>query len=155
MRNKVNITVQLGRLQWWEWFMKYTVELSSDGLIYVPVSWRLIWAFRYYWGYYLDSLRGCSVGTTQGKDLSDLWCMPLRWHRHTKFHDDRLRNSSNNKGSITSTTWEAVVLVILMRVISQISRWDGLGWHDISRLMAIGSGIRVILRVLSQQFERL
>jgi hypothetical protein len=36
---------------------------------------------------------------------------------HTKFHDDQFENSSNIKG-ITSTIWEAVVLVLQVRGIS-------------------------------------
>jgi hypothetical protein len=44
--------------------------------------------------------------------------MPLRWttmtHIHTNSRDDQFRHSSNIKG-ITSTIWEAIVLVVLMR----------------------------------------
>jgi hypothetical protein len=36
---------------------------------------------------------------------------------HTKFHDDRFRNSDNIKG-IASKTCEAVVLVLLIKGIS-------------------------------------
>jgi hypothetical protein len=43
---------------------------------------------------------------------------------HTKFHDDRFNNSSNTKG-ITSTTWEAVVLVPLMEGIYKLRNWIG------------------------------
>jgi hypothetical protein len=49
---------------------------------------------------------------------------------HIKCHDDRFRNSSNIKG-ITSWTWEAVVLVLLMKGIYDVRRWDGYRWHDI------------------------
>jgi hypothetical protein len=39
MRNEVNKTIQFGRLQfwyyWWEWFMEYTVDMASVGMIYV------------------------------------------------------------------------------------------------------------------------
>jgi hypothetical protein len=60
--------------------------------------------------------------------------MPLRlpqmaWQKHTKFHDDWFRNPNNIKG-ITSTAWEAVMLVLLLRGISYVRRQNGLRWHD-------------------------
>jgi hypothetical protein len=48
--------------------------------ICIKVPWRLVQAFKQYWGYYLDGLRDCSVGIT---DAGDLWCVrseDLRWH---------------------------------------------------------------------------
>jgi hypothetical protein len=61
--------------------------------------------------------------------------MPLRWpqmawHLYTKFHDDRFRHSSNIKG-ITLTFWEPIVLVLPMRGIYDVRRWNGLRRHDI------------------------
>jgi hypothetical protein len=49
---------------------------------------------------------------------------------HTKFHDDRFGHSSNVKG-ITSTIWEAAVLVLLMERMYEIYRLDDLRCHDI------------------------
>jgi hypothetical protein len=81
----------------------------------------------------------------------------LRWRDiHMKFHEDWFEHLGNIK-ALTSTIWEAEVLVLLMGTIYEVRRWDGLRWHDICipSPMAIGSGIQVILRVLPQQFERL
>jgi hypothetical protein len=104
------------------------------------------------------NLEGCSVGITDG---SYLWSTrtALRWPRHdirTKFHQNWFRHSGNIK-VIISTIWEAAVLVLLMGRICDVCRWDNLRWHDthIPRFMKIGSGIKVILRVFPQQFERL
>jgi hypothetical protein len=73
-------------------------------------------------------------------------------HIHTKFPDDQFSNWSN-MNSITSTTWEAVVLVLL-RGISYVRCWNVLRWRDIiPSLMTTDSGIRVILTVLPQQTE--
>jgi hypothetical protein len=55
--------------------------------------------------------------------------MTLDGMTNTKF-GDQFRNSSNIK-DITSTVWEAIVLALLLRRISYVSRWDGLKWHDI------------------------
>jgi uncharacterized membrane protein len=103
-------------------------------------------------GYYLHSLRGCSVGITTGKDLG---CVPLRWahltwHTRTKFQDDRFRNSSNIKG-ITSTIWDAVDLMLLMRDIYDLRHWDRLRWHEayVPSFIKIGSGIQVIMVIMS------
>jgi hypothetical protein len=50
----------------------------------------------------------------------------LRWHDiYTKSHDDRFKHSSNIK-NITSTVWEDMVLVLLMREIYDLRHWDGL-----------------------------
>jgi hypothetical protein len=77
------------------------------------------------------SLGGHSVCNT---DKSELWGTPwdcLRWNdKHTKFHIDQSRHSSNIK-SITWTVWEAIVLVLLMRGIHDVRHWDGLMHHDI------------------------
>jgi hypothetical protein len=57
----------------------------------------------------------------------------------------------------TSTVWTATMLVLLMERIYDVCRWDYLRCHDtyIPSLMTIDSGIHVIWRLLSQQFERL
>jgi hypothetical protein len=64
--------------------------------------------------------------------------------------------------SVENTIWEAATLVLLMGVFYEVHRLDGLRWHDICigsggmikipSFMTIGSGIRVTLRVLPQQF---
>jgi hypothetical protein len=93
------------------------------------------------------NLRDCSVSITNGKDSC---CMPFRWPQmawhilvHTKFHDDRLKNSSNIE-DITSTC-EAVVLILLMRGISYAAQMISGGMIYIPSLMTIGSGITVII----------
>jgi hypothetical protein len=49
MRNEVNKRIQFGRIQcwyyWWEWFMKYTIEMTTDGVIYVPSFMKIYSAF--------------------------------------------------------------------------------------------------------------
>jgi hypothetical protein len=94
-------------------------------------------------------VRGCSFGIINRKDL---WCIRLRWpqlawHIDIKFHDDWFRNSSNIKG-ITSTIWEAALLILLMRGIYDVRHWDDLRWHDIyiPSFLKIGTCAQAILR---------
>jgi hypothetical protein len=47
-----------------------------------------------------------------------------------KFHDYWFGNSGNIK-VITSTIWEAAVLVLLTGSIHDVCHWDDLTWHDI------------------------
>jgi DNA-binding GntR family transcriptional regulator len=55
----------------------------------------------------------------------------LRWHvLHTKFHDDRFRNSTN-MNSITSIIPETAVLLLLVREIYDVSHRDRLRCCDI------------------------
>jgi hypothetical protein len=101
------------------------------------------------------SLGGYSVGITDG---SGLWSWGgLRWHdTHTKFHEDWFGPSSNIK-VITSTIREATVLVLLIGRNYYSCLWVDLRRLDmyIPSFMTTDSGIRVILRVLPQQLERL
>jgi hypothetical protein len=103
MRNEVNKTIQIGRLQCW-----------------------------YYWW----------------KAIYEVHCWDgLRWHYvHTESHDDQFRHSSNIEG-ITSTVWEAVVLVLLVRGIYNVRHWDGVsGMIFLPSIMKIGTGLQAILR---------
>jgi hypothetical protein len=47
MRNEVTKAIQFRRLQfccyWWNWFMRYTIEMASDAK---TVSWRFVREFR-------------------------------------------------------------------------------------------------------------
>jgi hypothetical protein len=71
---------------------------------------------------YLSILRGCSLGTSDGRDLKECRSDDLRCHdTHIKFHDDRLRHASNIMG-ITSTIREGAVLVLLMGGMYEICR---------------------------------
>jgi hypothetical protein len=71
----------------------------------------------------------------------------LRWHdTHTKFHDDRFRNSGNIK-VITTAVWEAAMLVLLVTGIYEVCHWDGIRSNDTSRFMAIGWGIKTVRRI--------
>jgi hypothetical protein len=54
----------------------------------------------------------------------------LRWGDTHKVHDDRFSHSRIIT-AITSTIWEAEVLVLLMGKINEIIRWDGIRWHDL------------------------
>jgi hypothetical protein len=73
---------------------------------------------------------------------------------HTKFHEGWCGHSGSIK-LITSTIWEAAVLVLLMGIINDVCRWVELRWHDTYVPRTFGSAVQVILRVLPQQFERL
>jgi hypothetical protein len=89
--------------------------------------------------FFLSSWRVCNVGITDGRDM---WCTPLEWAQvpwftcqvsrrlvYTKYHDDRLRNLSNIM--IITTVWEAVMLVLLIEGIYEVTCWDCCIWHDI------------------------
>jgi hypothetical protein len=55
----------------------------------------------------------------------------LRRHDvRTEFHEDWLGHSGNIK-VITSTIWEAAVLVLLTGAIYEVRCLDGLRWHDV------------------------
>jgi hypothetical protein len=118
------------------------------------VSWQSGQAFKLNWGYYLNSLRGCSVGITYGRDL---WSVLFRWPQHdwdTKFHDCHIRHSSNIK-VITSKVWGAAVMLLVMGGICEVHCWDGLRiMMYIQHFMMIDLGLQVILLLLPQQFER-
>jgi hypothetical protein len=65
------------------------------------------------------SFRGCSVGIT------DRWIYKVcRWD-HLRSHDDRLRQSCNIR-DITSTIWEAAMLVFMISGIYGMYRWDSI-----------------------------
>jgi hypothetical protein len=54
----------------------------------------------------------------------------LMWHDlHSKFSDNRFRHTSNTN-VITSTIWEASVLVLMSARIYEIRRWGGPRWHN-------------------------
>jgi hypothetical protein len=76
-----------------------------------------------------------------------LGLLQVAWHVHSKFHDDRFRNSSIVKG-ISSTTSEVVVLVLLMSGICVSLIWDDLRWRDIfiTGYKKIDSGVQAISR---------
>jgi hypothetical protein len=77
------------------------------------------------------NLRSCSVGTSDEMDFLIFRWHGSRWHDiYTKSFDDQFRYSSNNKG-VTTTIWEAVMLVLMMKGICDGRRWDGHRWHDI------------------------
>jgi hypothetical protein len=66
---------------------------------------------------------------------------------NTESLDNRARHSSNIKGN-TSTTWEVVVLVLMMREIYDVHYWGCLRWHHthITSCMKIDTGLQAILR---------
>jgi hypothetical protein len=49
--------------------MKYTVMMASDGMIYIPSFVKIESGFQVILSYYIDKLKCCSVGITNGKDL--------------------------------------------------------------------------------------
>jgi hypothetical protein len=53
--------------------MMYTTDMASHNMIYIYLM--IIGSGIQYLGYYLNSVTGCSVGTT---DKKDLLCMLMR-----------------------------------------------------------------------------
>jgi hypothetical protein len=80
MRNEINKTIQFGRLQyqyyWWEWFMKYTVEMTSCGMMYFPRFIKIGTGVQAILRFCLINIRSCNVGITDGRYLR---ITPLRW----------------------------------------------------------------------------
>jgi hypothetical protein len=77
------------------------------------------------------NLEGCSVGITDG---SNLWSTPLRWPQmawYTYQVSWRLIQAFKQYEGFASEIWEAVTLVLLMRGIYDVGRWNRLRWHDI------------------------
>jgi hypothetical protein len=89
---------------------------------------------------------GCSVGNTGRFEMAS----------NTKFHKDFFGHSGNIKVN-TWTILEALVLILIMWMIYDVCCWNDFRWHDkyMSNFMTIGSGIRVILKVLPHKFEKL
>jgi hypothetical protein len=152
MCNEVNKTIQSGRLQcwyyWWEWFSKYTIQMASDGMIYVPSFMRtgsgILVLLRL-----LPQQSDRPHIITNGKDLwyiTERWPQ-MAWHIHAKFHDNQFRSSCNIK-VITSRIWEAIVLVLLMRDLWCMPlRWTEVAWYiNITSFMKIGTGIQANFR---------
>jgi hypothetical protein len=52
IHNEVNTTIQFGRLECWyywlEWFMRYTVGMVSDGMIYTPSFMKTVDLFHHH-----------------------------------------------------------------------------------------------------------
>jgi hypothetical protein len=46
--------------------MKYTVQMVSDGIIYVPSFMKIGTGVQAILRFYLENLRGCNVGITDG-----------------------------------------------------------------------------------------
>jgi hypothetical protein len=70
----------------------------------------------------------------------------------------RSANMTGNIKVITSTDWEAVVLVLLMRWIYDVRHWDGIIWHDIyvhTKFPEDWDRRSNIIKILSQKFEML
>jgi hypothetical protein len=103
MHNEANKTIQFGRLQcwyyWWKWYIKYAVEMASDGKIYAPSFMTIgsgicvilrvlpqqaerLQCWYYWWeGFMIYANEMTSVA----------------WYIHVKFHEYWYRRSSNIK----------------------------------------------------------
>jgi hypothetical protein len=82
--------------------MRYTFEVTSDGMIYIQSLRTVSSGIRVLLRYYLDNFRG-SVSTTNERYLLSSRLDGLRWYDvDTKSYDYRFRHSSNIKG-MTST----------------------------------------------------
>jgi hypothetical protein len=49
--------------------MKYTTEMASDGMIYIPSFMKIGTGVEAILRFCLTSLNGCNVGITYGRDL--------------------------------------------------------------------------------------
>jgi hypothetical protein len=137
MWNEVNKTIQFGRLQcwynWWVGFLKYTVEMSSVGVMYAPslmtigLEIRVILRIlpqQYERLYVVLVLLRWGIYKIQRSDGT-------KWHHmRTKFHKKWFGHTGNIKVT-TSAIWEAAVLVLLMGGVYDVRRWNGLRRHDI------------------------
>jgi hypothetical protein len=127
--------------------MRYTVEMASDGMIYIPSFMKTDSGIQkilrllprqferlYYWYYKWEGLVNYAVAMTLGGMI---------------YIPNLMKISSSILGTI-STIWEAIVLVLLTRGIYDPRHWDGLRWHDIlvciPNLMKIGTGVQALLR---------
>jgi hypothetical protein len=54
---------------------RYTVDVTSDGMIYIPSFMKTYAGVQAILRFSLRNLRGCNAGITDGKDL---WVTPLR-----------------------------------------------------------------------------
>jgi hypothetical protein len=73
MHNEVSIRIQFEMLQcWyygWEVFIKYAIEMASDGLIYVPSFMEMGTGVQAILRFCFSTLRGCDVGIADGRDV--------------------------------------------------------------------------------------
>jgi hypothetical protein len=138
---------------WREGFMRYAVEMASDGMISIPTFMKVGSGIEVIL-INLNTLWVSSVGFTDERDLG---YMPMRWPQahyiHTKFHDHPFRNSSNIK-VITSTIWEAVMLVLFRGGIYEVCLKMA-SYCMIWRLsfMRIGTGVQATLRFCLSSFR--
>jgi hypothetical protein len=104
--------IQFGRLlqccyYWWDWFMRYTIEMASHGKIYIRSFMKIGSSIQLItsiiWEVVVLALP--TRGTSYVCRWDHLKCHDI----NTKSHDDRLRHSSTMK-DITSTIWETIVL---------------------------------------------
>jgi hypothetical protein len=109
MRNEVSKTIRFGSLQcwyyWWEFFMKCTIEMASEGMIYVPHFMKIGTCVQAIWRFCFRNLRSCNVDISGGRDL---WIYGVEdsvalMHVRTKFHKDWI-NSDVNRGVIHTDT---------------------------------------------------
>jgi hypothetical protein len=106
--------------------MKHAVEMTSRCMIYVPSFMTICSGIGITLGLLPSYLRGCSIGSFDGRDFLIYRWNDLTWYDvHIEFHNDRFRRWSNVKVS-TSSTWETAVLVLLMEEIYEIWYWNGL-----------------------------
>jgi hypothetical protein len=78
----------------------------------------------------LGVLRGCSVGTTDERDLlgTPLKLNQVAWYMY-QFRRRLVKEFKHYYVSV-SEIWEAAMFVLLMEWICELCRWDGLSWHD-------------------------
>jgi hypothetical protein len=80
-------------------------------------------------GYWMNNLRGCSVGIMDWKIYEVRLWDDLKWHdTHTTFYDDRFRNSTNIKFT-ASVILEVAVLVLLMGGLYEVRHWEDFMLH--------------------------
>jgi hypothetical protein len=101
---------------WWEWEWCMPLRWSQTAR-HIPSFMTIGSKIQVILSYYLNILRGCSVGIT---DERYFLSTPFKWTQvawwvHTKFHENWFRHLRNIT-VITATIQEPVVLVLLIEL---------------------------------------
>jgi hypothetical protein len=136
--------------------MKCVNKMGSGGMLYSPSVIKIGINVQALLRFCLSNLKCCNIGII---DRRDLLCTPLKWAQvawyNTTFQDDRYRHL-NNIIVITSKILEAVMLVLLIKRIYEVRRWDGSMWHDThTKFHEDWYRHSSNIKVLPQKFERL
>jgi hypothetical protein len=112
VRNEANKTIQFGRLHcwyfWWEWFIKYTIEMASGGMLYIPSLMTIVSGIPVILRVLrqqFESLQ-CWHYWRKGFMMYAIEMASVAWYIRTKFHEDWHRRSNNIKVCLRNYWWE-------------------------------------------------